>query len=313
MVMNQDLASGFAVYKIKKILSFLQIAKGVSMLENSFLDILMGIFAELSPEFIALYLLSGAVTGILAGLLGIGGGIVIVPMMNILLEMEHVSPDLIQHISVGTSFAIIIFTSLSNVWAQHKLGGVRWDIWKAIAPAVIVGTVLGSYIAAGLSTFFLRCFFACFLTIVGIKMLMAANPKPSRHLPGTAGMFGIGGGIGLISSFVGIGGGTMSVPFMTWCNVPMVQSVGTSAAIGMPLAIAGAAGYVWNGWNIASLPPYSLGFVYLPGLIGFVVASMLTAPIGVKIAHKLPVKQLKRFFGLFVCVMAARMFYSLFF
>ncbi len=263
--------------------------------------------------FFLLYLAGGAIVGVLAGLLGVGGGIVIVPMLNLIFPWAGMSPDQVQHLSVGTSFAAIVFTSISSVRAHNARGGVRWDIWRGVTPAIVAATLFGSWVAAGLSTTFLRVFFACFLTVVGIQMLLAAKPRPSRELPGKLGLAGAGAGIGLISSFVGIGGGTMSVPCMTWCNVPMRVAVGTSAAIGFPIALTGALGYIWNGWGSPDLPEWALGFVYLPGLVGIVAGSVLTVPLGASLAHRLQVNKLKRFFGLFVCVMAARMFWTVFF
>ena len=261
---------------------------------------------------VVLYLLSGAVTGIIAGLLGVGGGIVIVPMLCTLFAWQNFSPELTQHMALGTSFATIIFTSFSSFMAHHKRGAVRWDIWKNVAPGILVGTFGGSWIAAGLSTTALRIFFACFLAVVGVRMLLMSKTRAGRELPGRLGLAIVGFVIGLISSFAGIGGGTMSVPFMSWCNVPMQAAVGTSAAIGLPIAIAGALGYVVNGWGAPDLPDWTLGFVYLPGLLGLVAASMLTAPIGVRISHSLPVGRLKQCFGIFVCLMAIRMFWSIF-
>lgn len=256
------------------------------------------------------YLAGGAVAGVLAGLLGVGGGVIIVPMLNMILSWQGMDPEQVQHLSVGTSFAAIAFTSISSTRAHNARGAVRWDIWRSVAPSIIVGTLFGSWVAAGLSSTFLRVFFACFLTVVGIQMLLAAKPKPSRELPGRLGLAGAGAGIGLISSFVGIGGGTMSVPGMTWCNVPMRMAVGTSAAIGFPIAVAGAVGYIWNGWGAPDLPAWSLGFVYLPALVGIMAASVSTVPLGARLAHRLPVDKLKRFFGMFVCLMAVRMFWA---
>lgn len=258
-----------------------------------------------------LYLIGGAGIGILAGLLGVGGGIVIVPLLNAMYAWQGFPADQIQHLSLGTSMAAIIFTSISSFRAHNKRGAVRWDIWKTITPGILIGTFGGTWVAAGLSTHFLRAFFACFLVVVGTQMLLNIKPKASRDLPGHAGMVGVGGLIGLISSFVGIGGGTMSVPFMTWCNVPIRIAVGTSAAIGLPIAIAGTAGYLINGWSVSGLPSGCLGYIYLPALVALVISSMLTAPLGVRLAHSLPVDKLKRFFGIFIYIMAARMLWTL--
>lgn len=260
---------------------------------------------------LAVYLVGGAITGVMAGLLGVGGGIVIVPLLNVLFIWQGFPEDQIQHLSLGTSMAAIIFTSISSFMAHNKRGSVRWNIWREVTPGILIGTFCGTWVAAGLSTGFLRGFFACFLVLVGTQMLLNMKPKASRELPGRAGMAGVGGIIGVVSSFVGIGGGSLSVPFMSWCNVPIHAAVGTSAAIGLPIAVAGAFGYILNGWGVSGLPSGSVGFVYLPALAGLVVASVLTAPLGVRLGHSLPVDRLKRIFGIFIYIMAARMIWTL--
>lgn len=255
--------------------------------------------------------LCGAVVGVLAGLLGVGGGVVIVPMLNAVFAWQGYNPDLIQHMALGTSMATIVFTSISSFWAHHKRGGVRWDIWRAITPGILAGTFGGALVAGDLSTTFLKTFFVIFLFAVGTQMLLNFKPKPTRHIPGLAGTSGVGLGIGFISSFAGIGGGSLSVPFMTLCNVEVKHAVGTSAAIGLPIAFAGAVGYAVSGWHDPQLPAMSLGYLSLPALAGIVVPSMLTAPLGARIAHAVPAAKLKRFFGIFIWVMALRMAYGL--
>ncbi len=261
-------------------------------------------------SFLLLYLICGAVTGIIAGLLGVGGGIVIVPMLSMLFTWQHFPPDQIQHMALGTSFGTIIFTSISSFIAHKRRGAVRWDIWKGVVLGILLGTFGGSWIASALSTVALKGFFACFLVVVGVRMLCNFTPKPGRDIPGKTGLFTVGLIIGVISSFAGIGGGTMSIPFMVWCNVPMQTAVGTSAAIGLPIALAGALGYMVNGFNVPDLPRWSLGFVYLPGLVALIAASVFTAPIGARMAHALPVARLKRCFGVFICLMALRMIWN---
>jgi uncharacterized membrane protein YfcA len=142
-------------------------------------------------------------------------------------------------------------------------------------------------------------------------MLTGRKPKASRQLPGNVGMFGVGNVIGVVSSLVGIGGGTLSVPFMIWCNMSVHHAIGTSAAIGFPIAIAGTAGYIFNGWDVPNLPPYSIGYVYLPALAGLVCASVLTAPLGVRLAHSLPVGRLKRVFAFLLLIVATRMLWGI--
>jgi len=253
------------------------------------------------------YCAVGAVAGILAGLLGIGGGLVIVPMLVYVFALNNIPPELTMHLALATSMASIMFTSVSSFMAHHKRGAVRWDVVKKIVAGILTGTFLGSCLASAMSTNFLKVFFVIFLYFVAVQLLLNKKPKGGRELPGKAGMFGVGNGIGVVSSLVGIGGGTLSVPFMLWCNIKVHHAIGTSAAIGLPIAIAGTAGYVINGWNVPTLPAYSLGYVYLPALVGIAAVSVLTAPLGVKLAHSLPVNRLKRVFSLLLFGVATKM------
>lgn len=262
-------------------------------------------------DFWLLYLGTGVIAGFLAGLLGVGGGLVIVPVLAFIFTAQHFPSEHVMHLALGTSLASIMFTSISSLRAHHAHGAVNWQVVRGITPGIIAGTLGGTIVAAQLSTSFLKIFFVVFLYYVATQMIMNIKPKPSRELPGVMGMFSAGGVIGAVSSLVGIGGGTLSVPFMTWCNIKLHQAIGTSAAIGFPIAAAGAAGYIVNGWMRDTLPVYSLGFVYLPALAGLVVASVLTAPFGARLAHRLPVARLKIFFALLLYVLGTRMLLSL--
>jgi len=260
---------------------------------------------------IALYCGVGAVAGVLAGLLGVGGGLVIVPMLVFCFTLQSFSPESIMHIALGTSMASIIFTSISSFMAHNRRGAVDWSIVRGVTLGILVGTYGGSVLAANLSSAFLKGFFVVFLYYVSFQMFTGKKPKPSRTLPGKAGLFGAGSVIGVVSSLVGIGGGTLSVPFMIWGNIPVHRAIGTSAAIGFPIAIAGSVGYIVNGLGTAGLPEYSLGYVYFPALVGIVAISMFTAPLGVRLAHSLPVDKLKRVFALLLFLVATRMLVSL--
>jgi uncharacterized membrane protein YfcA len=207
--------------------------------------------------------------------------------------------------------ASIMFTSISSFMAHHRVGAVRWDIFRGTVLGIVVGTFLGSCVVARLSTAFLGLFFVVFLYFVAFQMILDRTPKASRGLPGRAGMFGVGNLIGAVSSFVGIGGGSLSVPFMIWCNIPAHEAIGTSAAIGFPIAIAGTLGYIYSGLHTPSLPNFSLGYVYLPALVGIVCASVLTAPLGAKLAHRLPVKRLKQVFAFLLAVMGTHVLYGM--
>ncbi len=258
-----------------------------------------------------MYSLVGAVAGVLAGLLGIGGGLVIVPMLVFCFGLQDVSDDRIMHLALGTSMASIVFTAASSASAHHKRKGVEWVVVRRTVAGLLLGTFAGSCVVAMLSTGLLKGFFVVFLYYVATQMILGHKPKPSRSLPGPVGMFGAGSVIGLVSSWVGIGGGTLSVPFMVWHNIPLKSAIGTSAALGFPIAVAGTVGYLYNGIGVTDRPAYSLGYVYLPALAGIVLVSVLTAPLGVRLAHALPVDKLKRIFAVLLYVVATRMLVSL--
>ncbi|WP_462323918.1 sulfite exporter TauE/SafE family protein [Desulfoplanes sp.] len=261
---------------------------------------------------LVMYLLTGAFAGFLAGLLGIGGGLVIVPMLTFMFTSQGLPHEHILHLALGTSLTSILFTSLSSLHAHNKRGAVVWSVVLRITPGIIAGTLFGTWIAAQLSTGFLKIFFSCFLYYVGFQMLLGIRPQPKRGLPGTTGITTAGGIIGIFSSLVGIGGGTLSVPFLTWCNTPMHKAIGTSAAIGFPIALAGATGYMINGLMAEGLPADCFGFIHLTALGTIVLASVAMAPLGAKTAHSLPVSKLKKCFAVLLFVLATRMVWSLF-
>ena len=254
-----------------------------------------------------IFLCLGTVAGILAGLLGVGGGLVIVPMITYTFSFQGIVGEHTHHLALGTSLATIMFTSVSSFMAHHRNNAVIWPIFRNIVLGILLGTFFGSKLAAHLPTLWLKGFFVLFLLYAATQMLLNIKPKASREIPGFVGNSVAGGIIGVVSSLVGIGGGTLSVPYMTWCNVPMHKAIGTSAAIGFPIAVAGALGYVVNNLHTAGLPAWSLGGVYLPALLFIVCGSVLTAPFGARLAHALPVDKLKRIFAVFLYVVATRM------
>jgi len=257
------------------------------------------------------YLGGGAVAGLFAGLFGIGGGVIIVPVLVFCLTLQGIADKCIMHLALGTSMASIAFTAASSFWAHHRRGAVHWIMVRRITPGILTGTFLGSCIASHLSTNFLKGFLVVFLYYVAVQMFMNGEPKSAHGIPGQLAMFGVGNTIGAISSLVGIGGGTLSVPFMIWCKLTLHDAIGTSAAIGFPIAVAGSLGYIYNGLGVPGLPEFSLGFTYLPALAGIVASSVLTAPLGVRLAHSLPVAKLKRIFAILLLVVATRMLVSL--
>lgn len=259
-----------------------------------------------------IYCLLGGVVGILAGLLGVGGGIIIVPALAFVFAKQQFLPTHIQHMVVGTSLATIVFTSISSMKAHHERESVDWAIVRRMAPAIVTGTLAGSWVASHLTTHFLQWLFVVFLFCIAVQMLMKTEVKPSpvksKH---TLAMTVAGGLIGGLSSMVGIGGGSMVVPFLCWCNVAMRTAIGTSSAVGLFIALAGTVGSIVFASGEIALPKYSLGYVYLPALAGIAVFSMLTAPVGAMLAHRLPVPALRRGFALLLMVMGAKMLFNL--
>ncbi|WP_019141675.1 sulfite exporter TauE/SafE family protein [Noviherbaspirillum massiliense] len=252
----------------------------------------------------------GAVVGFAAGLLGIGGGMLMVPFMTMILTAKSFPQEYIVHMAIATSLATIMFTSISSVRAHHAHKAVLWPVVKLLAPGILVGSWIGPWIGAKMSSSALALFFAIFITFSATQMLLNKKPAASRNLPGATGMFAAGGVIGVLSGLVGAGGGFVSVPFMTWCNVNIRNAVATSAALGFPIAFAGTLSNIYNGMKLPDLPPGSLGFIYVPALVVIAVASVATAPLGARTAHKLPVQTLKKIFAIVLYALAAYMLYK---
>lgn len=259
-------------------------------------------------SFLALYAFFGIIAGMLAGLLGIGGGLVIVPILVYMFNLQGFPAEHIMHMALGTSLASIMFTSVSSAVSHHKHGAVNWDIVKKVSLGIILGTWLGSFIAAKIPTHILQLIFACFIFYVASQMILSTKKTlGNKPLPNALGMNIAGLGIGIISSLVGIGGGTISVPFMLYHSVEMRKAIATSAAIGMPIAISGCIGYFFNGTSAQNLPDYSFGFIYLPALLAIVICSTAVAPYGAHLAHTLPVPKIKKFFAILLLVVGFRM------
>jgi uncharacterized membrane protein YfcA len=259
----------------------------------------------LEPQLIAELALIGVCTGFLAGLLGIGGGMLMVPFLTIILTARGYPADYTVKAAVATSLATICFTSLSSVRAHHQRGAVLWHVVRVLAPGILVGSLVGARVAVALPGKVLGVLFAAFVAFSATQMFLNRRPEPSRTLPGPAGMFGVGVVIGWLSSMVGAGGAFVSVPFMTWCNIRIHQAVGTSSALGFPIALAGTAGYVWAGLDLPQMPPASAGYLFLPGLVVISIASMAMAPLGARTAHRMDIQPLKRVFAVVLYGLAA--------
>ncbi|MES9962549.1 MAG: sulfite exporter TauE/SafE family protein [Candidatus Sedimenticola sp. 20ELBAFRAG] len=256
---------------------------------------------------VAIYLLVGSIAGLFAGLLGVGGGLIIVPALVWVFSSNGFSQEVIVHLAVGTSLATIVVTSISSVRAHHLRGAVLWERVVELAPGIVIGAWCGALVADFLPTFWLQRVFACFAILVGLQMAFGAKSEAHRELPDRAGMTLAGWVIGMVSAIVGIGGGSLTVPFLSWCSVNIRNAVATSAACGLPIAVAGAIGFVVAGWGDDGLPPMSTGFVFWPGFLAIVSASYLLAPVGAKLAHTLPVDVLKKVFSVLLLVLGLKM------
>jgi uncharacterized protein len=260
---------------------------------------------NIDPLLVFELLSLGLVTGFLAGLLGIGGGMIMVPFLSFILTAKGFPPAIIIKMAVATSLATICFTSLSSVRAHHKKGAVLWPVALTLAPGIILGSLLGAQLAVAIPAKLLSILFAVFVAFSATQMFLNKKPKPTRVLPEKAGMFGVGGLIGALSSMLGAGGAFISVPFMTWSNVSIHNAVATSSALGFPIALAGTIGYVYAGWNIQGMPEGSIGYLYMPAVIIISLASVCTAPLGAHTAHRIDIAPLKKAFAVFLYLMAA--------
>lgn len=262
-------------------------------------------------EWWGAYLAIGVTVGFLAGLFGIGGGMVMVPMLVFVFTAKGFRAEHMMHLALGTSMATIVFTSLSSVRAHHRHDAVDWKVARAMAPGIVVGALAATLAAGFVPTRPLAVFFTGFMFYAATQMFFEVRPKPSRQLPGAAGLFGAGAAIGGFSSVLAAGGAFLSIPFLARCNVPLKRAIGTAAANGFPIAIAGTVGYVLNGLRVEGLPQATLGYVYLPALAIIVIASMPAAPLGARLAHRLPVRRLRIVFALMLFGLALRMLANL--
>ena len=259
---------------------------------------------------IALLLAAGGVVGYLAGLLGIGGGVLLTPVMILVLTAQQFPPEHVVHVAIATSLATILFTSVSSVRAHMKHGAVLWPVVATLGPGILAGSLAGAQIAGWLPARALALLFALFVLFMATQILLDRKPAPHRELPSAAPMAAVGTGIGALSSLVGAGGGFISIPFMLWCNVPMGKAVGTSAALGFPIAAAGTIGYIVAGLRESGLPPGMWGFIYPPALLAVAGASVLTAPFGARLAHRIERKAAHRVFAALLYSVAAFMLYK---
>ena len=252
-----------------------------------------------------IYLLIGAIAGFTAGLFGVGGGLIIVPILYIVFTQMNYDANVIMHVAVGTSLATIIVTSISSVMAHHKKGAVLWQVFRNLAPGLVLGSFMGAGIADLMSGQHLQLVIGVFAVWMAYKMFRGAHAlvDANRHLPSPPLQFVAGGGIGVASAIFGIGGGSLTVPYLNRHGVVMQKAVATSAACGLPIAVAGALGFMWFGAKEQIDVPNTIGYVHIYAFLGISVMSFITAKFGAKVAHRLSPSMLKKCFaGLMVVV-----------
>ncbi len=257
-------------------------------------------------ELFILSMLLGAVAGLLAGLFGLGGGVLIVPVLLWLFAAQAFPQDAVMIMAIATSLATIVFTSISSMLAHQKLGAIKWNRVFRLSPGIICGSGIGAIVANYMTTEFLSWFFIGYLFYVGTRMALQISSKRREktydRLDYIAGI-----GIGFLSSLLGIGGGSLTVPYLLVRQVPMKNAVAISSACGLPIAVSAGVAYIVLGWGKTGMPEWSLGYVYLPAMSGIIICSILTAPLGAKLANKLPAQKLKRLFSIVIFVIAIKM------
>jgi uncharacterized membrane protein YfcA len=266
----------------------------------------------LNLALVAELLLLGSAIGFLAGLLGIGGGGLMVPFLTAIVSHRGAPPGLAVKMAIATSMATILFTSLSSLRAHHRHGAVRWSLVRGLAPGIVLGGLAaGAGAFAVLKGTLLSLLFALFIGFSATQMLRGARrPVRPHRLPGTAGQFAAGGAIGFLSGLVGAGGAFVSVPVMTWWNVPIHNATATSAALGFPIALAATLGYVVSGWSLPAALPGAFGYLYLPALLLIACTSTALAPLGARVAHRLDTRSLRRAFAMLLYALGGYMLYQ---
>jgi len=261
----------------------------------------------MDPILLLYYALIGVVAGVAAGLLGIGGGLIIIAPLAALYRLQGFPEEILMQLAVGTSLATIVVTSLASARAHHRRGAVLWPLLGRFIPGVMAGCALGALAADRVSSRELEIFVGAFAAVAGLRMLVRVNPPPHRTLPGTPALLVAGVVIGAVSTLVGIGGGLMTVPLLVWSSVPVRHAIGTSSALGFPIALFGAAGMMMVGHGHPQLPPLATGYVYWPAALSIVAATVVFAPVGAHLTHVLPTRVVAVFFACVLFVVAARL------
>ncbi len=262
------------------------------------------------PALLAACTFIGLVAGVLGGMLGIGGGIVIVPALLMLFDARGLEPAIAAPLAVATSLGSIVFTSMAAAYAQIRRKAVEWTVVRRWALFLILGSTASGQVAVLFPAGALPVFIGAFLTLAALVMFADWRPAPHRAFPGTVPGAGIGFGAGLVSGLAGIGGGNVIVPTLVYFNVPVLRAAATASTLGVPIATFGTLGYVLSGWNNPELPHATVGYLHLQAALAIVLLSVFGAPLGVAMAHRMPARLLKRTFAIVLIAAAARVLYS---
>lgn len=260
----------------------------------------------LDIQMIVFLLLAGSIAGFLAGLFGIGGGIIVIPVTLWVLNSQQIESEYIQHMAVATSLLVMVFTTAVSAWGHYRKKAINWSVFRNMAPGIIIGSIIGSLLASYISSKGLQIAFIVFAYSIAIKTIIGFKPGSSWHLPKPIGIFGIGSVIGSLSGLLGIGGGVFNVPFLLACKEPIKKAVGTSAALSWSIALFGAISYTYSGLQVDDLPSGTFGFSYLPVAATLIITTTLFAPLGVKISHKISSKILQIVFGILLLIVATQ-------
>ncbi len=256
-----------------------------------------------------IYLLLGVFAGTLSGLFGIGGGLVIVPTLLFCFRFLGFSPDLAIHMAIGTSLSIIVITASNSVFSHHRRGGIDWSIVRKILIPLIIGTYSGGLVSSKLSASLLETIFSVYVVLVSLKMFLDVKIDKVEKETSIVLYSIVGAVIGFKSAILGIGGGTISIPFLSWRGFSMKKAVGVSAALGLPISIVGSISYIVSGLKVSALPEQSLGYIYLPAFFGVILTSSFFAHLGAKLSHKLPQEKMRKGFAIFLSIIAVKMIF----
>jgi uncharacterized protein len=262
-------------------------------------------------QWLFVYVAIGAFIGFFAGMLGMGGGGIQVPLTTMVFAAQGFPREHMLHVALGTAMATVIFTSIASLRAHNRHGAVNWGVLWRLIPGIVVGTGLGTLLARHIPTFPLAVIFVVFVLYMASSMLFNWKPKPTRRLPGPVGIFIAGTVIGVCSALAAMGGATLTIPFLVFCNVPFHMAIGTASAVGFPIAVVGSIGYLVNGWGTGGLPAQRVGYIYVPALIGFTVGSIVLAPFGARLAHRTSERALKRIFAIVIGALGLKMLVAL--